>query len=60
MKLVDQLLGMIQVVCPFPTGAYVAVSGPLEQVVELPLTPFGVETAVDFPFFHSQLVDNLW
>jgi hypothetical protein len=58
MKLVDQLLGMFEVVRRFPACAYVAVSGPLDAVVELPITLFGVENAVDFPFFLSRFIDN--
>jgi hypothetical protein len=57
-KLIDQLLGIFEVLCWFPTRAYVAVFGPLDEVMELPISPFGVENAIDFPFFLSRFVDN--
>jgi len=37
MELVHQLLGMFEVGRQFPTCAYVAVSRPLDEVVELPI-----------------------
>jgi hypothetical protein len=58
MKLVDQLRGMFKVVRRFLTCVYVVVSGPLDEVVELPITQFGVENAVDFPCFLSRILDN--
>jgi hypothetical protein len=58
MTLVDHLLGMFEVVRRFPTCAYVAVSGPLDEVVQLPITQFAVENAVDFSFCLSRFIYN--
>jgi hypothetical protein len=57
-KLVDQLLGIFEVFCRFPTRAYVTVSGPLDEVMELPISPFGAENSIDFPFFICRFIDN--
>lgn len=52
-KLTDQLLAFFEDFHWFPSRAYVAVSGPLDEVMELPMTLYRVDNAIDFPFFFS-------
>jgi hypothetical protein len=56
MEFVDQLLRIPEVFRSLPTRTDISVSGPLNEIKKLPITPFGVEDAINFPFF--QVVDN--
>jgi hypothetical protein len=57
-KIVDHLLGIVEVFCLFPTRTYVAVSRPLNEVMKLPISQFGVKDTIDFPFFG--VVEDNW
>jgi hypothetical protein len=43
-------LGVFKVFRRLAAGAYVVVTGPLDEVMQLAIVPPGVEYAVDFPF----------
>jgi len=49
-KLVNQISGVFKVFRRFPAGAYVVITGPLDEIMQLPIAPPRVEYVVDFPF----------
>jgi hypothetical protein len=49
-KVVNQVSGVLQVFRRLPTGAYVVVTGPLDEILQLPIAKPGVEYVVDIPF----------
>jgi len=51
MEFVHQLLSIPEVFRWLPTRTDISVSGPLNEIMKLPITPFGVEDAINFPFF---------
>jgi hypothetical protein len=58
MEFLPWLLRIWEVTRWLPTRTDISVSGPLTEIMNLPITPFGVEDAINFPFF--QVVDNHW
>jgi hypothetical protein len=56
MKLINQLLGIFEVLCRLPTGSHVTITSPLHEAVNLPIAPFGVDNRIDFPLFR--MIDN--
>jgi len=57
-RIVNQISGIFQVFRRLPAGAYVVVTGLLDEIMQLPIAPPGVEYAVDFPFLC--FLDNHW
>jgi hypothetical protein len=49
-KLGNPRLGVFKVFCWLPTGGYVVITGPLDEIMQLPITLPRVEYDVDFPF----------
>jgi hypothetical protein len=49
-KLVDQFLRIPEILCRFPASPYVTVTGPLYEIMELPVASLRVEDPVNFPF----------
>ena len=56
MEFVHQLLSIPADFWWLPTRTDISVSGPLNEIMKLPITPFGVEDAINFPFV--QVVDD--
>jgi len=51
MEFVHQLLSIPEVIRWLPTRTDISVSGPLNEIMKLPIRLFGVEDAINFPFF---------
>jgi hypothetical protein len=49
-ELVKLISGVFKAFRQRPAGVYVVVTGPLDELMQLPIAPPGVEYAVDFPF----------
>jgi len=49
-KLINQLLRIPEILRRFPASPYVAVTRPLNQIMELLVVSFRVEDTVNFPF----------
>jgi hypothetical protein len=54
-KLIKQISGVLKVFRRLPAGAYVVVTGRLDEIMHLPIAPPRVKYAVAFPFlcFHE-------
>jgi hypothetical protein len=52
MELVHQLLCIPEVFHWLPARMHISVSGPLNAVMELPISPFGVQYTINFPLFR--------
>jgi hypothetical protein len=59
-KLVNQISGIFQVLRRFPARSYVVVTGPLDEIMQLPIEPPRVEYAVDFPFLCFLDYHRVW
>ena len=50
MQLANQISGVSELFCWLPAGAYVVVTSPLDEIMQVPIVPPRVEYAVDFLF----------
>ena len=58
MEFVHHLLSIHKVFRWLPTRTDISVSGPLNDIMKLPIMLFGLEDAINFPFFR--VVDDHW
>jgi len=57
-KLVDKFLRIPDILRRFPASPYVTVTGPLYDIMELPVASLRVEDPVNFPIIR--VVDDHW